>query len=104
MMMPGLIGSGTTNDNVASDFMAPLMCWNGNIFMHRCTTLDMILLSTLSTCLASLLESLSHAQFLVDFSPPLFISLILGVTPGERGRSRRGPDYFRYLANRKKPH
>jgi hypothetical protein len=43
-MMSGLIGSGTTEDNVASDFMAPLMCWNGNISMRRSATLDMILL------------------------------------------------------------
>jgi hypothetical protein len=47
-MMPGLIGSGTTEDNVTSDFMAPLMCWNGNISMCHSTTLDMILLSAMS--------------------------------------------------------
>jgi hypothetical protein len=57
-MTPCLIGRDTIEDNVASDFMAPLIYWNGNISMRFSATLDMILLSSLSTCLASLLERL----------------------------------------------
>jgi hypothetical protein len=68
--------------------------------MHRSVTLDMILLYASSMHLDSLLERLSCAQFLVDFSPPLFIALIVGIMPRERGCSRKGSYYFRYLSNR----
>jgi hypothetical protein len=99
-MSSSLMRKRTTEDDVTSVVTAPLMRWNTIISIRLSGFLVMFLFRALLVRLASPLGKYRRAQLWFLFPHLQLCALNTGIMPRERGRSRRGPDYLRYLVGR----
>jgi hypothetical protein len=92
----------TIKDDVTSIVIVAFMRWNTIISIRLFDILVMFLFRALLVPLASPLGKYMHACLWFIFPHLQLCTLNIGIMPHECGRSRRGPNYLRYLVSRSK--